>query len=109
MTNLQMTNAGNYVVLVTNVEGSVTSNPALLVMKVADVSIALDHTQNVAALTLGGVSNKTYGIQFSSNLANWVGLTNLTLTVPTNVWLDPQTATQAVRFYRVGQGPIPIP
>ena len=109
ITNLQMTNAGNYVVLVTNVEGSVTSNPALLVMKVADVSIALAQTQNVAALTLSGVSTKTYGVQFSTNLVNWVGLTNFTLTAPTNVWLDPQTATQATRFYRVGQGPIPIP
>jgi hypothetical protein len=78
-------------------------------MKVADMSIALAHVQKVAALTLRGVSNKTYGIQFSSNLANWVGLTNLTLTAPTNVWLDPHAATQAARFYRVGQGPIPIP
>jgi hypothetical protein len=109
LTDLQITNAGNYIVLVTNVDGSVTSNPALLVMKVADVSIALAQTQNVAALTLGGVSTKTYGIQFSSNLTDWVGLTNLTLTAPTNVWLDPQAATQAARFYRVGQGPIPIP
>jgi hypothetical protein len=109
LTNLQITNAGAYDLLVTNVDGSVTSNPAFLVMKVADVSIALTHTQKVAALTLGGVSNKTYGIQFSSNLTSWVGLTNLTLTAPTNVWLDPQAATQARRFYRVGQGPIPIP
>ena len=112
MTNLQMTNTGNYVVLVTNVEGSVTSNPALLVMKVADVSVALvplGGTQNTAALTVGGVSNKTYGVQFSSNLTSWAGLTNLTLTAPTNVWLDPQGTTQATRFYRVGQGPIPIP
>ena len=109
LTNLQMTNAGNYVVLVTNVVGSVTSNPALLDMKVADVSIALDYTQNVAALTLNGVSNNIYGIQFSSNLVNWVGLTNLTFTAPTNVWLDLQVATQAMRFYRVGKGPIPIP
>jgi hypothetical protein len=109
LTNLQITNAGNYDLLVTNVDGSMTSNPALLVMKVADVSIALAHTQNIAALTLRGVSNKTYGIQYSSNLASWTGLTNLTLTAPTNAWLDPQAATQAARFYRVGQGPIPIP
>jgi hypothetical protein len=109
LTNLQMTNAGYYVVLVTNMDGSVTSNPALLSMKVADVSIAVTNAQKTAALTLGGVSNETYGIQFSTNLASWVGLTNLTLTAPTNVWLDPQAATQAARFYRVGQGPIPIP
>jgi hypothetical protein len=109
LTNLQMTNTGNYVVLVTNVVGSVTSRPALLSVKVADVSIALANPKKAVALTLGGVSNKTYGIQFSSNLTSWVGLTNLTLTAPTNVWLDPQAATQAARFYRVGQGPIPIP
>ena len=112
LTNLQLTNAGNYALLVTNVDGSVTSNPARLIMKVADVSVALvplGGNRHSVALTLGGVSNQTYGIQFSSNLTSWAGLTNLTLTAPTNVWLDPQAATQAARFYRVGQGPIPIP
>jgi hypothetical protein len=81
-------------------------------VKVDDVSVklvSLGGNRKGAALTVSGVSNKTYGIQFSTNLSNWVGLTNFTLTAPTNVWLDPQTATQAVRFYRVGQGPIPIP
>jgi len=112
LTNLQMTNAGNYVVLVTNVDGSVTSSPALLKMKVDDVAfklVSLGGARKGASLTVSGVSNKTYGIQYSSNLTRWFGLTNLTLTAPTNVWLDPQAATQAARFYRVGQGPIPIP
>jgi hypothetical protein len=112
LTNLQMTNAGNYVVLVTNVDGSVTSSPALLKMKVDDVAfklVSLGGTRKGASLTVSGVSNQSYGVQYSSNLASWFGLTNLTLTAPTNVWLDPQAATQAARFYRVGEGPIPIP
>ena len=109
LTNLQMTNVGNYVVLVTNIAGSVTSSPAPLSVKVADVSIARANAQSVAALTLGGVSNKTYGIQSSTNLTDWVGLTNLTLTATVNVWPDPHSVTNAVRFYRIVPGPISVP
>lgn len=115
MTNLQMTNAGSYAVVVTNVVGSTNSGPAILNMKVADVAIALSMvggTQAVAGLTIGGMANQTYGIQYAASLSQtngWTGVTNLTLTAPTNVWEDPQLATQPQRYYRVGQGPIPIP
>jgi hypothetical protein len=114
LTNLQVTDAGNYALVVTNVYGSVTSSPARLNIKVADVSIALlsTDTQNIAGLTIGGVANQTYGIQASAELgqaSSWTGLTNLTLTGPTNVWYDPVPAAEPQRFYRVVPGPIPLP
>jgi len=107
LTNLQMTNAGTYTVVVTNLHGSVTSSPAYLTMNPAGVSIAL-----YAGVTIDGVVDQTYGIQTTTNLSNtnsWVGVTNLTLTTPVEIWYDSQPATLSRRFYRVVPGPIPIP
>ncbi len=114
LTNLELTNAGNYSVWVTSVTGNATSPPARLGIKVADLSVALLATAgpSVVRLTVGGVVSQTYGIQGVANLSpvsSWVGLTNLTLNAPTNVWQDPIPATLPRRFYRVLPGPIPIP
>jgi hypothetical protein len=114
LTNLQLANAGSYTVWVTNVSGNATSPPAILDVKVAEVAIALSAAgpQHVASLTIGGLSNQTYGIQAVGNLRvtnSWSGLTNLTLKGPTNVWYDPAPATLPGRFYRVVPGPVPIP
>jgi hypothetical protein len=114
LTNLQLTNAGSYNVWVTSASGNATSGPASLNLKVADVSIALvpPLSQHVVGLTIGGLSNQTYGIQAVAVLlppTSWLGLTNLTLNVPTNVWYDPAPATLPTRFYRVVPGPISIP
>ena len=113
LTNLQLTDAGGYALQVTNVYGSATSRQAVLTIKVADLSISLSvmDTQNVAALTIGGLVNQTYGIETAADLSqtnSWTGLTNLTLDVPTNVWYDPDPATLPQRFYKVVPGPIPI-
>jgi len=114
LTNLQLTEAGSYALWITSASGNATSPPAFLSLKVADVSIALSVVgeQTVAALTIGGVANQTYGIQQAPELSpapSWVGLTNLTLSVPTVVWFDPTPPTLPWRFYRVVPGPIPIP
>ena len=107
LTNLQMTDAGAFSVIVTNVYGAVTSTPAILTMNPAGVSIAL-----YAGVTIEGVPGLTYGIQSSTNLSNtnsWVGAANVTLGSPIQLWLDVQFATQPRGFYRVVPGPIPIP
>jgi hypothetical protein len=114
LTNLQVTNAGGYAVWVTSASGNATSPPALLSIKVADVSIALSAAgpQTVAGLTIGGVVSQRYGIKQTANLSPtpaWVGVTNVTLTAPTNVWYDPTPATLPRRSYQVVPGPISIP
>jgi lysophospholipase L1-like esterase len=107
LTNLEMTNAGSYALIATNMFGAATSGPALLNVKVADVSLARVPVgdQHLAAMTLAGVAGKTYRIQCSASLAppTWVDLTNITLTGPTNLWFDPQPATDPSRYYRVAQ------
>ena len=114
LTNLQLTNAGSYTLWITSAAGNSTSPPAMLNLKVADLSIALVTTgaQSVAELTIGGVANRVYGIRQTADLnpsPAWVGLTNVTLTAATNVWDDPAPATLPGRFYQVVPGPIPIP
>jgi hypothetical protein len=107
LTNLQMTAGGNYSVIVGNFSGSVTSNPAILTVNPAGVSVAL-----YAGVSIDGVVGFTYGIQASTNLNEvngWRGVANVTLDAPLRIWFDTQPATQERRFYRVVPGPIPIP
>jgi len=110
LTNLKLTNAGGYSLLVTNIYGRTTSTVAFLNVKVVDVTIA--RSNDFAALTIVGLSNQTYGIQYSTDLGQpdaWAGLANITLAANTNVWPDPEPAAFAHRYYRVIPGPIPIP
>jgi len=106
--NLQFTNAGAYTAIVfDSASNSVTSNPANLTINPAGVGIAL-----YPGVKIDGVVGLIYGIQSSTNLADtnsWIGVTNLTFTVPTEIWYDSIPASLAQRFYRVLQGPIPIP
>jgi hypothetical protein len=108
LTNLQNSFAAGYTVVVSNSYGSVASSPpANLVINPAGVAIAL-----YPGVKIDGVVGYTYGIQYSANLADtnsWIGLTNLTFTQPTEIWYDSIPASLAQRFYRVLQGPIPIP
>lgn len=107
LTNLLLTDGGAYTVVLTNISGSVTSNPAILTMNPAGVSIEL-----YPGVTIKGVAGFTYGIQSTTTLNDtnsWTGLANVTLTAPTQLWLDFRPAAQPQRYYRVVPGPIPVP
>ncbi len=49
---------------------------------------------------LSGAAGFSYAIDVSTNLVNWTGLANITMTSPTRVFLD-TTTSQPLRFYRV--------
>jgi hypothetical protein len=107
MTNLLLIDAGSYSVSVSNSQGSITSNPAILTINPAGVSADLHF-----AVTITGVVGFTYGIQATTNLSDtnsWQGLVNITLTQETQEWFDPQPVKHPQRFYRVVPGPITIP
>jgi hypothetical protein len=107
LNNLQTTNAGTYMVVVTGPSGSTPSSPATLTVNPAGVSIAL-----YAGVTIDGVVGQTYGVQSTTDLSNpnsWAGQTNITLNVPEQIWYDSQPASQVQRYYRVVAGPISIP
>ena len=88
--------------MVSNEAGSVTSSAALLTVNPSGVSIGI-----YPGITIDGVAGRTYGIQYATNLDSpaWINLTNLTLTVPTQLWFDSEadvsSGSQPRRFYRV--------
>jgi len=101
--NLEISDAGNFSVAISNGLGSTTSTPVSVFVNPAGVSIGL-----YPGITIDGVVGKTYGIQYVTNLLetnNWVYLTNVTLTAPVQLWLDTESNTRATdqpkRFYRV--------
>jgi lysophospholipase L1-like esterase len=114
LSNLQASDAGTYALQATNSFGTGTSDSAQLKVNVADVAISqssIAGTQNVAALSISGVTGRLYGIQVSPSLGasnRWTGLTNIVLPSPTFAWFDPQSATQSQRFYRILPGPIGV-
>jgi lysophospholipase L1-like esterase len=114
LSNLQSTDAGIYALQATNSFGTATSDSAQLKVYVADIAIGQSTNaaaQNVAALSISGTTGQLYGIQVSPSLGpsnHWTGLTNITLPSPSMAWFDPQSATQAQRFYRIVPGPIAV-
>jgi hypothetical protein len=107
LTNLQMSDAGNYSVIVSNITGSLVSSNAYLTMNPAGVSLAL-----YPGITITGVVGLTYGIQYNTNLNNtnaWQGAANVTIGAPIQLWFDVQPLAIPQRFYRVVPGPIPVP
>jgi Concanavalin A-like lectin/glucanases superfamily/Immunoglobulin domain len=107
LTDLQATNAGNYSVVISNSNSSITSSNAHLTVNPAGVSLAL-----YSGITIDGVVGLTYGIQYSTDLSNtngWRGIANVPLGAPTQLWFDIHPADQPQRYYRVVPGPINIP
>jgi hypothetical protein len=108
LTNLQSKDEGTYMVVVTDsANNRIDSQPAALTVYPFGSSIAL-----YAGVTISGVIGQTYGIQTTTDLSDitsWTGMTNITLTLPTQLWQDCQPALQSQRFYRVVLGPISIP
>jgi len=103
LTNLSTSAAGNYTVVITNSVGSVTSNPALLILNAAGISMGL-----YPGITIAGVVGNTYGIQYTTNLLQstaWITATNLTLTDPVQLWVDTNpdamVGTAPHRTYRI--------
>ena len=100
--NLDLNAGGQYWVKVTNPYGSATSDSASLMVNPASVSPGL-----YFGLTITGAVGKTFGIQYVTNVnltSSWITITNLTLTQPEQLWIDPTVnisdASQARRLYR---------
>jgi len=100
LTNVQLSDAGNYSVMVTNLYGSVTSAPASLVVYTnATPTLTVDSgsTNGQFQFDISGVAGLNYSVQASTNLVDWVPLaTNVSpfTFIDTNAVLFPQ------RFYR---------
>jgi hypothetical protein len=102
--DITYTNAGSYAVVITNAGGSVTSTPAVLIVRppAAPSLGSAAFGSNGFQLVLSGETNGNYTIQSSTNLTGWTTLTNFTLTSGTFEFTDAQI--NFCKFYRaIGQ------
>ena len=104
--SIQFASAGLYSVVVSSPFGSVTNTPAQVVVNVAGVSLGFSPT-----LTIVGVPGLSYIIQSTTNLEDtnsWITLTNMTLTQPTQLFIDTtvdaSSPFNSKHFYKVLPG-----
>ncbi len=102
-TNAQPADAGNYSVSITNVAGAVTSSNALLTVNlplpVLLQSIAF-LSVNQLQLVWSGDTGSSYAIEASTNMMDWVTVTNQVNTNGTFGFTDLLTTNFTRRFYR---------
>ncbi len=105
LSNLHISDAGNYFVVVTNPVGSVTSAAAALFVTPpteAPPSIAaasLNWSDGGFQLVIFGTPGATYLVQYSSDLERWTDLTTVVSTDGSARVVDDH-ATDGARFYR---------
>jgi hypothetical protein len=99
--DLNLDAGGQYYVTVSNEYGTETSDPATLIVNPASVSPGL-----YFGLTITGAVGKQFGIQYVTSVGltnSWTTVTNITLTQPSQLWVDTNVdvMTPPRRFYRV--------
>jgi len=102
--NVTTGNLGNnYSVIITSADGSVTSSVATVVLQLPPITAAFTSDSNACSFTWSAVTNLTYQLQYTTNLAApvWIDLgdpvtaTNNCVSTGDVIGSDPQ------RFYRV--------
>jgi len=95
--NLQTNQAGYYSVSVSNEFGQTISAPARLLVYDACVGI-----HAYAGLSITGIVGRTYYVQYVTNVDdnNWMTLVTNTLSTPTWLFIDTESASLPRRFYR---------
>lgn len=94
---------GTYTVVITNVFGSVTSNPALLMVTPLAMTAPAILTSGEFQFGFDTATGVDYEVEYSTDLVNWhplisVGGVGLPVTL-----IDPNTAGSPRRFYRIIQ------
>jgi hypothetical protein len=102
---VEPSNAGNYSVIVSNFLGTATSSNALLVVippSSPSLGGASINQSSQFQMILSGNSNVLYAIETSTNLTDWVTLTNLFNITGTTIFIDTfdTNDTDTARFYR---------
>ena len=108
ISGVQYANAGTYTVVATNVAGAVTSTNALLSIITASPAVFDSYVllpDNSLQLVLTGDPGATYFVQCSTNLVDWMPLTNLTL-ISTSAPFNTGSITNSEQLYfRARSGP----
>jgi hypothetical protein len=108
LTNIQLSDAGTYSVLVANAADSTASSTASLIVTPpatsADIALAVDPNVPMIAggftLNLSVPANSTYTIEASTDLQTWTSLTTNVTVSGIVVFTDTAAANYPSRFYR---------
>ena len=104
LTNVQLTNGGNYTVVVTNASGAVTSDAAVLTVLAPPTILGRQFLDGSFRLGFTGPDGQTYELLTSTNAAlamgSWTVLTNGTFPV-SGSFIDTSATNDRVKFYRV--------
>lgn len=96
-------NAGTYAIVVTNVYGSVTSNPAILTI----LPLAITNSTLLASgkfqFSFDTAAGVNYMVEYSTNLVDWYPLLTVGGNGTPSTLIDPNTAGSPQRFYRIIQ------
>ncbi len=110
LTNVQPSDAGSYLVTVSNGLGSTNSAVAILTVDQSALASVLS-LEMYAGLTFSGIVGKSYSIQYvndfslTNNWSAWTTLTNLTLPNSPFQFVDWSSPGSSRRFYRAVQMP----
>jgi hypothetical protein len=104
LSDLALGAAGQYWVVISNAYGTVTSDAATLIVNPASISLG-----TYPGLTITGAVGRSFDIQYvtfgSGTNVSWTTITNITLTEPSQLWLDTDAGAAAgfspTRLYRV--------
>ena len=102
--NVQLTDAGNYTVVVTNQVGSTISPPAALQVISGGLTITFaNRTGSTNTIATPSVTGLTYTLQYKNSLSdtNWTDILPSTSGTGNSLLLIDATATGTTRFYRV--------
>jgi hypothetical protein len=95
--NVQTNDAGTYTAVVTNMAGMVTKSAKLTVVVRRQLSSPAWLPNGQFQFTLRGTTNVSYSIQASTNLTDWVNVTNWTSGAP---FIDTEAGSFSRRYYR---------
>lgn len=108
LTNVQASHAGLYSVVVSNIIGSATSQPAQLAVVIQPVLSEVEVlTNGLARFNILGNTNRTYHVEVSTNLTDWSTLTSLLYTNGPLPYTDTTSPGVTNRFYRLRLVPNP--
>lgn len=103
LNNVQTTDAGQYTVIVSNPDQSISSSPATLqiILSPRPIFESLQWIQAAGfSMALRGQAQISYRVQISTNLVDWLDLTNFTAAGVLTLISDPEATNSQRRFYR---------
>jgi hypothetical protein len=102
LSNVSTNDVGTYMVDISNGAAS-TSASANLTAVQPPATLPFLSARLFMGITVTGEVGKTYTIEAAPSLDqtnDWTALTHITLTAPSQLWLDPESPTQPMRVYR---------